>query len=362
MVVVGGGIAGSAAAALLARDGHTVTLLERAGELRTSGSPVDIRGDAIGVVARLGLEAELRSADTGVTRLRIVDTDGRRTAETRLRRADSPEIELSRMVLGRALARAAADVADVRMGASPERIEQDGDRSVVLLRDGGTVEADLVVGADGQHSAVRRLVWGGEHGFTHPIGLTIATVAIGRGPWADDPTVLEMHNRPGLSLSVHPAGGAGVAAFIFRTPGDADGGRRDRGDNETLLRERYSTMGWRAPELLDRLASAPDLYIDTVARVRTPSWSHGRVVLLGDAASSVTILGEGSSMALVGAATLTDALHDAGSFASALSAFERAHRPIVEAKQRGVRLGASFLVPASHLSLGLRNLAVRVSR
>ncbi|MBN9182277.1 MAG: hypothetical protein J0I66_04600, partial [Microbacterium sp.] len=89
---------------------------------------------------------------------------------------------------------------------------------------------------------------------------------------------------------------------------------------------------------------------------------HGRGVLLGDAASSVTILGNGSSLALAGAQRLDAALRDGSDTRAALIRYERAHRPAVERNQKGAGFGAAFLVPRTRGGLWARNVAARVMR
>jgi 2-polyprenyl-6-methoxyphenol hydroxylase-like FAD-dependent oxidoreductase len=85
-------------------------------------------------------------------------------------------------------------------------------------------------------------------------------------------------------------------------------------------------------------------------------------VLLGDAASSLTILGNGSSTALAGAAVLDRALAGSPDIPTALARYEHEHRPVAERAQRGAAAGAAFLVPRSAVGLGIRNLLARVMR
>lgn len=357
ILIVGAGIAGSSAAALLGRAGHAVTLVERATRTRSSGSPVDIRGDALPVADQLGILPELRAADTGVRRVRFVNAAGRTSASAVMRPPASRDLEVPRAELGRILRSAAESLAEVIDGDEPEAIEESPDDAEVSFRSGARRRFDLVVGADGQHSTVRRLAWGPEADFSTSFGLVIATARL---PLESEPTEVLLHNEPGVSVGIHPAGGHPVASFIFRA--ELAEAPRDRDAQEQLLRQRYHRVGWRASELLAALPSSPDLYMDVVQRVHVPSWSRNRVVLLGDAASSITILGEGSSMAIAGAARLEEALRLHPELPSALASYETTHRPTVERVQRGARVGASVLVPGSTAGIALRDLWVRVAR
>ncbi|MGG5259200.1 FAD-dependent monooxygenase [Phycicoccus avicenniae] len=359
VLVVGGGVAGATAATLLGRAGNEVTLVERDQHRRSSGSPVDVRGSAVPVVRRLGLEERLRALDTGVTRLEFVDGRGRVRARAAVRRSSETDLELGRSALTGVLLEAAAEVAKVRFDTSPRALVQDEGGVEVTFEGGGTSRYDLVVGADGQHSRTRALVLGPEPGFTAPVGLGIATVPVDAS-LVDDPRTVRLHNVPGASLGIHPAGGHPVCAFIFRT--DASAPPRSHEDQVAMVEHRYRSAGWRSAEMLQQLAAADDVYLDVVQRVAVPSWSRGRVVLLGDAASSITILGEGCSMAIAGAAVLADALAATPDTAAALADYERTHRPEVEQKQRGARLGAAVLVPRTAAGIALRDLAVALAR
>jgi len=376
ILVVGAGIAGAAAGALLGRSGHDVTVVERSAGVRSSGSPVDVRGPALDVVRGLGLEAAVREHDTGADTLALIDRDGRVFTTIRIR-SDPLDIEIARVDLAAVLTTAAQDVADMRFDDTFETLSPHADGVDVRFASGGEERFDLVVGADGQNSATRRALWepaatastlsggakSGAGGRGGPAAarqrsprLAIATVPL---PLTiDDPRVVTMYNEPGRSLTVHPAGGRPGVAFIFRT----EGAPRDRAAQVRLLRERYASTGWRAHEFLEALDDAEDLYFDSVRRVDAQTWWRGRVVLLGDAASSLTILGEGSSMALLGARALDGALRDGSDLSAALTAYEAQHAPVVRRAQGGAALGAAFLVPGSRPALGIRNLLARALR
>ncbi|SDK75905.1 hypothetical protein SAMN04487820_11274 [Actinopolyspora mzabensis] len=94
-----------------------------------------------------------------------------------------------------------------------------------------------------------------------------------------------------------------------------------------------------------------------------PSWSKGRVVLLGDAGYAVSLLaGIGASLGIAGAYLLADQLTRARSIDDALVTYERLWRPVVEEKQRTGRGTARWFLPASRLQLRLRRAMLRLAR
>jgi 2-polyprenyl-6-methoxyphenol hydroxylase-like FAD-dependent oxidoreductase len=210
-----------------------------------------------------------------------------------------------------------------------------------------------VVGADGLHSTVRRLAFGPERDFVHNLGLYVATLVIG----SDEGTDIMLHNTPGRLVSIHPARGAALAAFIFRSTPVAGFDHRDLSQHKQIVMRAYEGAGWRIPALLERVAAADDLYFDSVSAVRLESWSRGRIGLLGDAASCVSLFGDGSSMAMAGAETLAAAL--VADPAEGFARYEAAHRRLVGPKQRRVGRSAGMLVPKTRAGLAVRDLAAR---
>ena len=358
VLVSGAGIAGATLACLLGRQGHEVTVVERDQGVRSSGNPVDVRGAAFDVVEELGLAPRLSELATSVRRLELVDSSGRRVAGMRTRRSEQREIEVPRSDLCGVLVDAARREAEIRFGDSITGLRT-GERGVdATFRGAAPARFDLVVGADGLHSTVRRLVYGPETDFVTPFGLYLATVALA-GPVDRDDTVV-MYNEPGAATALHPGRGMPGVAFIFRSTSTID--PRDAGAAAGLLRQVYAGGGWRVPELLDTYLASTDRYFDAVSRVRLPAWSRGHVTLLGDAASSVSIFGEGSSSAIAGAATLARALtRSAEDVPAALRRYETDHRAASGRGQRAARAISHVLVPATRRGLRARNLALRLT-
>jgi 2-polyprenyl-6-methoxyphenol hydroxylase-like FAD-dependent oxidoreductase len=178
---------------------------------------------------------------------------------------------------------------------------------------------------------------------------------------ASDPGTVLMHNAPGRAVAIHPTTGREGGAFIFRhqlLPADV---ARDAQQRTQVLMDVYSGLGWRVPELLERFRASNDVYFDAVSRVRLGTWSRGRAVLVGDAASCVSLLGEGSSMAIIGAATLAQAIAShPDDPAAAFRRYEQVHRRRLRRRQGGVWITSHLLVPATGPGLTARNTAFRV--
>jgi 2-polyprenyl-6-methoxyphenol hydroxylase-like FAD-dependent oxidoreductase len=355
-LISGAGIAGATAAYWLAKAGFQVTVVEQARDMRSSGSPVDVRGPAVEVAERMGVMARIREADTCVRDMVFVNACGRVVSRVNMRStwAKSGEVELSRGELASILRDAVPDEVDFQFGNSVTAVAQDAEGVTAEFVSGPVRRFDVVIGADGAHSGLRALAFGPEHEFVEHLGVYIATLPL-EGETGTD---LVMYNTPGRAVAIHPAGGHPGAAFMFRAPKIPQFDYRDIEQHKRLLCDAYAGAGWRVPELLDRVRAADDLYFDSVSRIQVPTWSHGRIGLVGDAASCVSLFGDGSSLAMIGAFTLADSL--AGDVPTGLRRYETRHRPQRAAKENSVAYATRILIPATSAGIFVRNVAMRL--
>jgi len=357
VLISGAGVAGPTLAYWLARAGFRPTVVERAAGLRSSGSPVDVRGPAARVADRMGITAKLREASTDATAIKFVDGKGRRTGRVAMN--GGGDIELPRTDLAAILHDAARDHAEFVFHDSITELRQDGGGVDVTFDRGTPRRFDLVIGADGLHSAVRRLAFGPERAFVEHMGVYIATLPLAEPP--ADRTEVVMYNSPGRAVAVHPSRGHGIAAFMFRAGAVPGFDHRDTDLHKRMLTEAYAGAGWRVPELLERVREADDLYLDSVSRVRMDTWAAGRIVLAGDAASCVSLFGDGSTLAMTGAFTLAEELgRTPDDAAAAFRRYETTHRKLVDPKLRNVSTAAALLIPATRGGLAARNLGTRL--
>ncbi len=359
VLIVGAGIAGTTLASLLGRAGMSVTVVERSNGQRSSGSPVDVRGPALAVVDRMNLLDQVRAAATRVSRLAAVDDQGRVIGWIPTQ-TGSNGIEIPRGDLAAILASAGREHAEFRYDDTVTAVHAHSVGVDVTFDRAPPARFDLVVGADGLHSAVRRMVFGPDDSFAIHLGMHIATLPLDR-PAANPSTVL-IHNRPGRAVVVHPATGREGAAFIFRHPRLPDEQSRDPISQKRLLTAKYGDMGWRVPELLDHLRDGNDLYFDAVTRIRLDRWSTGRAVLVGDAADCISLLGEGSSMAIAGAATLARHLTQQDlRLPDALHRYEHDHRRRLRPHHLGASAAGHLLTPATAAGVTARDMVFRVA-
>ncbi|WP_394361881.1 FAD-dependent oxidoreductase [Amycolatopsis sp. SB7-3] len=357
VLICGAGVAGSTLAYWLARNGFKVTVVERAPGMRSSGNPVDVRGPALPVVQAMGVVGRLRDVATSAKRVCLLGGDGRRIATVGLSAGKGEEFEVPRSDLVTVLHEAVRGDAEFLFDDTIVGLRQDEHGVDVTFDRASPRRFGFVIGADGLHSAVRRLIFGAERSFVRPTGIFVATTSFG-GP-VDHPEEVLLHNTPGRLVAVHPSRDDGGVAFIFRAQAE-NVDHRDTARHKRIVTAVYGDAGWRVPELLERLQEADDVFFDAVSVVDLPSWSHGRIALVGDAASCVSLLGEGSSLAIAGAYTLATALTSASS--AGFGQYEAEHRARVGPARRTAKMTAAMLVPKTGIGLATRNLAARAWR
>ncbi|GAA2342479.1 FAD-dependent monooxygenase [Saccharopolyspora halophila] len=367
ILVSGGGAAGLCAGIDLARAGHAVEIVERADHLRVNGSPIDVRGDALEAAERMGILDAVRERRITMTeRTKFVDRSGTTVASlaTQEINESSEDIELPREDLMTVLRQALPEPVDLRFAESIATLVDHGDRVAVTFASGRETSYDVVIGADGAHSAVRRLVFGPEEEFSEPLGVYVAIADAPGQAMSGGARESEILNLPGRMAGVARYRDEALAIFEFRSePIDHD--HHDLAVQKRILTEAFTGIeDWKVPELLETAKSDPELYFDAIAQIHMPTWHLGRVVLIGDAAHCATpMAGRGTSLALLGAWTLAEELGRHGDdVEAAFSAYEQRERPRAAAAQEFAHGGADLVVPATWEAIEARNARLRAAQ
>jgi 2-polyprenyl-6-methoxyphenol hydroxylase-like FAD-dependent oxidoreductase len=351
VLISGASIAGPALAYWLHRYGCDVTVVERTPTLRAGGQAVDFKGATHRtVLERMGILDEVRRRQTGGRDQTVVDADGRPLAvipgeftggDIEIRRGDLAELLYERTV---------DDVA-YRFGDSITSLTETADGVQVTFQTAAPRTYDIVVGADGIHSNVRRLAFGPEPDFVRFGGHYYAIADLG----VDGDAV--MYNEPGRMAAV---GGPKAPAFFVFKSGELSYDRDDIGQQKELLLAAYRGGGWRLPELLDRVPGAGEFYLDSISRVEIDRYAMGRIVLLGDSAYGNTLGGFGTGLAIVGAYVLAgELLRAGGDHRTAFAQYQEKMRGYARVAKKGN--AGPFLAPATPLRMRMRNWTFRSS-
>jgi 2-polyprenyl-6-methoxyphenol hydroxylase-like FAD-dependent oxidoreductase len=358
ILISGASIAGPAAALLLARQGHAVTVVERAPGLREGGQTVDLRGAGRTVIERMGLTA---ATDARLLRQRgfaLVDARGRRRAEVPVTAFDGNGIVSSREILRGDLAavlfRACPPGVEFRWGDTVTALTEDHDGVTAEFETGAPQRFDLVVGADGLGSAVRRAGFGPDSDYLDPIDLRYAWFTAELDAPIDGWFL--MHTaRGGRVVSVRPDRVPGRVKAGLAIRGFDGAAPRDRDAQWRMFEEQFADLGWLTPRLLTAMRTADDFAYADLARVRMDRFVTGRIALVGDAGYSPTPLtGLGTTLALVGAYVLAGSLAQSdGAVSPALDHYQSVLRPFVATAQRLPPGGATGFAPRSRPAIAM---------
>jgi len=359
VLISGGGIAGPVLAYWLHRHGFETTVVERATGPRPGGQAVDVRGVALDVVARMGLLEQARGVRTRMRGMSVLAPDGQeihRSTESTFSsgRLDSDDIELLREDLVQMVHEHTRADVEYLFGDSITALHQneggdggeDGDSEEggadggdgtgvhVHFAHGAPRIFDLVIGADGLHSTVRRLAFGAEEQFAHHLGTYLSVFSSDNFLALDNWQMWLQDGDAGFGIMPVRDNAELRIACGFRSEPLAD----DLSDSDTLRRrvaDMLDSMQWEGARLAKAARTAPDFYCDAMAQIRMDHWSRGRVALLGDAGYCPSPLsGQGTSLALVGAYVLADCLARAkGDHGVAYSRYEERMRPFVTLNQ-----------------------------
>jgi len=334
-LISGAGIAGPALAHQLAARGWQTTVVERFPVRRDEGHNIDVRGAAREVVRRMGIDDDIRAANTTEVGMRFISADGSAAASFPMNssgRSEGPtaELEILRGELSRILIEHTRDTTEYRFDTQVADLTDHGDRVTAVLDDDTSIDADLLVVAEGLRSRTRDLVM---PVTVTDLGMYIAYLTIPRQEsddrwwnWQQVPGSRAIHLRPDNLGSTRA-----MLSFLSDVRGLED---LTRDDQVAILRKTFADAGGAAPRILAQLDDAP-MYFDAIGQVRAPRWSKGRVALLGDAAFCPSpVGGGGSSLALIGAYVLAGELSRADDPRSALTRYEQFMRPHVSSAQQ----------------------------
>jgi len=365
ILISGAGIAGTALAFWLKKYGFKPTIIEIAPKLREGGYAIDFMGAGYDVAVKMGIADNLKEVDIDFSKLKLVDRNDQERGSVNYQK-------IKNLMNGRAMTLLRSDLAktiyasldkeiEVIFGDTIERIDQNDTEILVRFKNGDSRNFDLVIGADGLHSIVRKLIFGDESQYENQLGYYTSSYTI--NGFSIGNNTFSMYNFPSKQVAIYSnEKNQTTTFFIFSSSENLTNAHHNIEKQKQILRQEFENGGWKCSELLADLDTTTDFYFDSVSQIKMDRWYKGRVTLVGDAGYCPSLLsGKGSTLAMVGAYILAGELKEAnGDYQLAFEQYEKLFKPFMEKKQKSAHSFAKSFVPKSYFGIWLRNLAFKL--
>lgn len=359
VLVSGASFAGLATAFWMNRLGYEVTVVEAAKGLKKGGTPVNIGDRAAEIVGRMGLLEQVEANRLKMEGMEIRNSEDVTAGSLEAAAgagASEVDWEIERDTLLEMMFHAVRDDVEFVFDNSTEALDETRDDVRVTFKDGSQRSFDLVFGCDGTHSRVRRLRFGDEAEYMHFLGQYFSITIVDELLIRENTT--QMYNEPGKAVMLNAYNKKTDVILCFSSEEEIAYDYRDEAEQRRIIFEQFAGVGWRTPELLEKVRDSTSFYFDKVCQIKMPSWTKGRVALVGDAAYCASpAAGMGGSLAIIGAAALADAFerHD-GNFALAFEDYNASFRPYVEEVQANAANNLAMLIPSTDEAIQRRNM------
>ena len=363
VLISGGGIAGLTLGILLYERGWEPLVIERDPELRTEGYMIDFFGTGWDVAERIGIVEQLRAVKYPINYIEFVDNIGKpyvRTPISRVRQVFKDKyVYLRRSDLEKILFdRAKSAGLDVRFSTVVKYLNDTGSSMEVEFENGRQDSFSLVFGADGVHSNVRELTFGPEEKFARFLGAYVT--AFHTANKYDIVDSIKLFEEKDHTIGYYPIGNQVMTAFyVFR---NLNAGFIPHEERLPLLKDKFKDSGWLGKQVLEDLDLKTPVFFDSLTQILMPTWSKGRIALLGDASSCLTLIaGQGSHMAMGAAYVIARELerHN-GEHEPAFSAYEAFLKPLVIARQDSAAAFSNTFIPSQNSRMWLRRIVIKL--
>jgi 2-polyprenyl-6-methoxyphenol hydroxylase-like FAD-dependent oxidoreductase len=301
---------------------------------------------ALDILKQMDIYSTILDNKTNITSAVCVDKDGNEVIQmstdllgTRLENVD---LEIMRGELCLIMKEQLENV-ECLFGDSIKEISENLDGISVSFEKGETRTFDLVIGSDGLHSIVRNMVFGDEIQFSKDMGVCVAVFSIPNFLFEDD-CEIELHTRQRfVNIYKDKKNATAKAAIAFSVTNAFHS--RDPNEQKKLIEEVFADIGWKMPQIIEAMKESSDFFFDSMAQIHMPTWSKGRIALVGDAAYSATPMsGQGTSIAIAGAYVLAGELLEAnGDYRTAFSQYEKQMRPFIDENQALANMSARIM-------------------
>jgi 2-polyprenyl-6-methoxyphenol hydroxylase-like FAD-dependent oxidoreductase len=361
ILISGASIAGPTLAFWLNRFGFATTIVERSDSLRLGGQNIDIKGAAQQIAQLMGIEDEIRAADTGELGVRFVDKNEITKAELPKGESEigTSELEILRGDLAQILYNHTKEDTEYLFGNQIVSLNEFENGVKVSFQNGEERTFDLVICADGIRSKTRSLIFGDEP-VVRFLNLYISYFTIPKTP--SDSRWARWYNATGSRVVFIRPDNVGTARASFSFLSEPKGyEQKSLAEQKEILKQKFADAGWEATRILGALDNDTEIYFDGISQVIAPNWSKGRCAMTGDAAFCPSPLsGMGASLSMVGAYILAGELSRHSDYKRAFAGYEKLLRPYVNEIQK-LPPGVPHLAhPKSQIGISIFNTVINI--
>ena len=360
VLISGASFAGLSTAYWMNKLGYQVTIVEIAKGLKKGGTPVNILENTIDIVKRMGLFEQIAANKLSMETMEFKNADDvtQRLDYTQKHHEDRGEVEyeIERDVLLVMMNDLVKNDAVFIFDESITGLKESGDQIDVTFKNSVPQSFDLVFGCDGIHSVVRKLWFGDEAAFSHFLQTYFSITIVNKLLIPENTT--QLYSEPGKTVMLNAYNGKTDICLAYYAEQEIPYDYRNEQQMRNMITEQFKDSGWRTPELLKEIQQSESFYFDKLCQMKMPSWTKGRVALVGDAGYCASpAAGRGGSLAIDGAAALADAFEKChGDFESAFKEYNHSFRPFIEEIQAGViEFGLDVLIPRTEEAIIKRN-------
>jgi 2-polyprenyl-6-methoxyphenol hydroxylase-like FAD-dependent oxidoreductase len=358
ILICGASFAGLSTAYWMNKLGYHVTMVEIARGLKKGGTPVNIQANTIEIVKRMGLFDQIQSNKIIMEVMEYKNSQDvtERSFSTQKEREQIEEYEIERDVLLNMMFEAVKDDVEFIFGDSVASLKEESNGVDVVFKKGLKRSFDLVFGCDGIHSTVRKYCFGEEAKFSHFLKAYFSITIVDKSLIRENTT--QMYNEPGKVVMLNAYNGKTDIVLGFFSEKEIPYDYRNEEQQRNIILNQFSGPGWRIPELLGEVKNSKTFYFDKLCQIKMPSWTKGRVALVGDAGYCASpAAGRGGSLAIDGAGALADAFQKChGNFELAFQEYNKSFRPFIEEVQAEViNFGLEMLLPRTEEAIRRRN-------
>lgn len=356
VLVSGASFAGISTAYWMNQLGYNVTIVEISEGLKKGGTPVNIRENTVDIVKRMGLLDQIQSNKINMEAMEFRNSEDVTERMVIREQLKDDEYEIERDVLLNIMFEVIKDDVEFIFGDSITSLMEEGNGVDVAFKGGEKRTFDLVFGCDGIHSAVRKYSFGEETEFSHFLKTYFSITIVDKLLIRENTT--QVYNEPGRAVMLNAYNNKTDIVLCFSSEKEIPYDYRNEEQQRNIILNHFFGMGWRMPELLEEVKNSKTFYFDKLCQMKMPSWTKGRVALVGDAGYCASpAAGMGGSLAIDGAASLADAFQKSdGDFELAFQEYNKSFRPFIEEVQANAAMFVDFLVPRTEEAIRERNL------